>query len=186
MRASATESIAYKLMGIYAFIQAISLWSSIDNIYSFRNLSVWVGTAFYMLLAGWISSIVALILLGAILIGKSHRIAALPFQENEIESTSPLSELDILSIAFSILGVYFFLSAFRGFVVFFANFMPQVIRSDKVSLDHFWAQTLKYGWPNLLGTLVGLALGIWLFFGGPALARFWKRRQATQTNRSEA
>ena len=164
-------SLAFKLAGIYALILATSLIHSIFYVIGlFQGTSPYSEPTIYARVAlaiGLPLPFLLLVALGVFLIVKSDKLSGRMFGES-IERMEPSpSGREIQAIAFSVLGIFMFALALpKGMQVIINIFY----KLDDPSLR----KQIRIGtWATAAGMTAQMILGIFLFFGGRALSRFW-------------
>lgn len=169
-------SLAFKLLGTYALVMSVAgLRQFATALYSFPRSQpgLTVGTYKVMLLLPLLPALV----FGIILIAKSSVFARWSVStEGEVEAVVPAVRT-MQSLAFSVLGVFFFIFGVVRLVGVIAILMttspvkPSVFGSVMGFPSH---------WPQLAEGLVQLAMGAFLFFGAGSLSKSWQRYQAPQ------
>lgn len=158
MKTRGVASLAFKILGVFFVAQAVTLFGALPFSLKSGYFGTLLGSFLLTLLAGF----------GLVFLSRSLGRRLVPDSENEEFSTS-LSVSDWQSIAFSAMGVIFFVAALRDFA---GLYRPMTSRFEL---------TL----PSLLPSIVQLVLGLGLFFQARGLANVWRRLQESRTVRKE-
>ena len=189
MKSATAESIAFKLIGYYCLIQAILLFcTTAGQVYTILNFGQSPGSGFLFLSVAWFLTVAGLVLLGIFLIGKGRQGAADKTLISDERPESMVSPAEIQTIAFSILGAYFFISAFPEFLRYLMIFTSAIMQTDMPyegvmaerigeRLGGAWTLVFKNGWPGLVKIIIEMGIGAFLFYKGSLLSGHWSRRQ---------
>jgi hypothetical protein len=172
-------SLALKLLGIYAFILAISSFHSM--MISLAIGAQYTGTTshdstFFLLAAGSGIPLLLLIFLGWYLIAASERLSKGLFpQEVGEDKISALSSEDAQTIAFSVVGLLLLTKAVP-------NLFRVMLRiSSALQYKTLSATVIKTGIiQSSVVVVVQLALGLYLFLGSKGLSGLWHKLQRTR------
>jgi len=189
MKSATAESIAFKLIGYYCLIQAILLFcTTAGQVYSIINFGQPPGSGFLFLSGAWFLTIAGLVLLGLFLIGKGRRGSPDKTGISDDRPESMVSPTEIQTIAFSILGAYFFISAFPEFLRSMMILISAIMRTDMpyegVMAERIgerfsgaWTLVFKNSWPDLVKIVIEMGIGAFLFYKGSLLSGHWNRSQ---------
>jgi hypothetical protein len=176
-------SLAFKLAGLYALINAIHYCGTLAY-YVYLLASPSMRTAIQDELNSevsrtWLSLITTAstaamyVAMGIVLIVCSRRFAARMFPEDPSESART-EVFAVQAVAFSIVGL-----------ALMAMSIPHLTNSAQYLLTSASSGTIRWSWavPDLAGVLLRMGLGVALFFGGPGLARYWAKLRYTGLRR---
>jgi hypothetical protein len=169
-------SLAFKLLGTYLLVESVAGLRMIPTaLYSFpRNI---IGLAFSTYIIELLLPFVFAITFGVVLIAKSNLFAEWAVSaEGQVEEVVPEVKAT-QSLAFSVLGTFFFVSAVCRLVSVITTFMTtrpvqSVMFRPVVTFSTFW--------PQLAEGLVQLAIGAYLFFCAGSLSKLWHRIQESR------
>jgi hypothetical protein len=171
-------SLAFKLLGTYMLVESVvALQMNSMNLNSIpRNQSGFPSIITYI--TTWLLPSVLVCVFGAVLIAMSNLLAQYAVStEGQVEE-AVLTVKATQSLAFSLLGLFFSVSAVIKLVFAVNTFMttrpvkPSVFGPVK-TFPSFW-------WPQLADGLVELAMGAYLFFCASSLSKFWHRIQESR------
>jgi hypothetical protein len=166
-------SLVFKLLGTYMLVEAVAALQANSmtlNFFPRNQIEFRFGTYIATLLL----PPVLVCVFGAVLIAKSNLFAQFAVSTKGQVEEAVFSVEATQSLAFSGLGVYFFVSAVVNLVSAVTTFMTT--RSvDSVMFGH--VITFPTYWPLLANSLVELAMGASLFFCASSLSQLWHRIQ---------
>ena len=151
-------TLSFKVLSIYALIKAIDYLSPLINYmskYRLSEVSI-LNFTFYA------APMLLFLLCGGLLWFLSPLLAS-SISKSTIAEDAAASLLSIQAVAFSIVGLYMV-----------ANSLPAIVRS---TIWHFTSASLYMGKSSpllgdIMGSLVQIVLGLWLFFGSRGLVSF--------------
>ncbi len=149
--------LSFKVLSLYAFLKAIDKLSTAIY-YAYRVDEI--GVPFVMV---YIAPMLLFVLCGGLLWFLSPLLASSISKSTDHEDNSAASLFDIQSVAFSIVGLYMI-----------ADSLPHIVRS---TIWHFTSDSLSMGkssplFGDVAGSLVEIAIGLWLLFGSRGLVNF--------------
>ncbi len=169
-------SLSLKLAGIYCLIMAIShLNFAIMYVVSSLRQGFWdmlISITPFVLLLLSFTPVVLLLLFGAYLIFSNKLASKMASSMIEEEKTTSFTFQDIQVLAFSIIGVWLISSAIPTFI--------QAIVRITVMYSTSQRSVSVYFIPQIVATVLKLALGIYLFSGSRGLAKLWQKFQSTR------
>jgi len=173
-------SVALKLLGVYAVLQAIFYLEAEVGFGFFLNKTVLNQTDFGapaaagLLILGFIPCITAGAI-GALLIVRTQWFARRLFRDDrELDLSSTLSSEDVQAVAFAVVGVLVLLLAIPR--------TTEVLSQITSMLQIGWSgvrdmQMLFQTYVTTFGVFAQVTLGVLLFFKAQGLAHFWHRLQ---------
>ena len=163
--------VALKITGILSFLWGLKLWAITVNLVPFLDKeALWSVFLFIFSLMPFIFTMI----ISFLLLARTDRVIewfALP----EVQTEEKEIKIEVLmSAAFAILGVALLVVAISRLI-----YIPGQIQAYLNSVNTFTGETesliLSSAINGTLEILIKIALGLYLFFGGDGLIRFWKR-----------
>jgi hypothetical protein len=165
------SSLALKLLGIYAIIQALPTLGTFPSMFAFAD-----GDKGYMFL-GSILPFILLFGAGVFLILSSNKLASKMMVGDEINiPTTQLTGRNVQTIAFSILGIAMIAWAIPEFSKIFANIQLLKNAGDEFPRKSIGIGTQVYA----IGLSIQCVVGLLLFFGAKGLSSIWFFLQKTR------
>ena len=164
--------LVVQLMGIYLFVNHIGYFlGSVSTIYmmmaQFGEGEKWRGLAgSIIMMAGGLTAPV----FGILLVVYSRKITSLLTQGGDVhpaENVRPATKSDVMGTVVACIGLYVAVDAL-GWMV---NSVSNLILVMSMERD------TTYRISFLVGQVLRLCLGLWLFAGYRGFVRFWERRQ---------
>ena len=180
MNSRDVASLALKLLGVYAIIQALPLLQYLRYLVALVELPERNSTAMQL----WIAAlgIVPPLLVGVaaiVLLTRSAELARLLVPEDRIVALGGMSSREVQTIAFSVAGAIVFILGVPG--------LSQVILRLAYWPEYYGRTLSPEGGRRLLdaaltslGPVIQCVLGIVLFFRSRGLANFWHRLQSAR------
>jgi hypothetical protein len=170
MKANQLATLVLRLLGIYCLVEVIPVASIFTSVI-FSQFNGANGSTSMTILA-------ALFLILPIVIGVLLITRSVPWSEKLISkdasdgNISAVSFEQVQMLAFAVTGIFIFAGA-----------LPQLFNSifnlvHSLLSENSWNSDQVYNNPYLIeyavGTLLKVALGLWLFFGARGFANFWR------------
>lgn len=163
-------SLAFKLAGIYAIVQAIPQMHAVTFYLSGIGADTQAQSWLFPVMAA--APLALMAALGCLLLAYSNRLSARMFGEAAEDVSFGASGKELQAIAFSVVGVCFLVSALPRLlhILMYQHrglFNAEVRRQISLS-----------AWASLVGTSAQMAIGIALFFGSKGLSKLWHKLRA--------
>ncbi len=164
--------LVIQLMGVYLFVSHLGAFLSSAGtmgvmMAQFGEDNAWWGVAgSIIMMAGGLMSPV----FGVLLVVYSGKITSLVMRGDDVcsaENLTPVTRSDIMGIVVACIGLYVAVSAL-GKVIYYL--------STNIMLHMTSERSKIFQLSMLIGEVVKLCVGLWLFAGYRAFVRFWDRR----------
>jgi len=183
MTTQGLASVALRLLGIYWLVSALVRIPSVLMIYPASRVTVqgqpFSPLLFFVIQAG---GVVFLLILGMVLLAATDRLTRLIFREPKNMGAAALSTYTFQAVAFSIAGVWFFISGISGLTSSF--FMMSVSANSGSASSPL--DMVSRSWESAITEVALSLLGLGLFLGASRLSKLWHRRSGLATSEHRA
>jgi hypothetical protein len=156
------------MAGVFTLVEGISILPLLGTVFQLQALNVVTPATVLISFAFWGVAFVTLVVAGLLLIRNSTNLAARSFTDHEDSRRG--SDNDLHAIAFSVLGVALFCFAVPSLVAA----IVELVRD--LGIPTSYANGARFAsLSRLLGGVVQLLLGVFLFCGSDTIVEVWYR-----------
>ena len=162
------SQIALKILGIYALLESIQLFSGVLSVFGYPEDMPF--NRFVMILSVVVPFLI-LVWSGLFLIRRTDKITAKYFPSGPIEN-SELKGSQIQAIAFSIIGIVLIVTTIPKLSQLGMNIYALMSRAKEIGAElDLERDTIGFG----INLLCRFILGVLLFISGESIANLWRR-----------